>query len=175
MLKSNSIIIVEGKTDTIKLKSIFPNIRTIETNGFAINQEIINLIKKSLETNDVICFLDPDGPGKKIRDIIIKNIPNLKHAFIDRKLINNKKIGVAEANDQDIINSLSNLLTFNNLNNSLTWNEYLDLNLNSKLKRKIICDYYNIPLYNHKQLFNILNMLNTSYDNLKKIIGERNE
>ena len=39
----------------------------IVTNGFEINEETIELIKKVNETKGVILFLDPDGPGEKIR------------------------------------------------------------------------------------------------------------
>lgn len=171
MLKNKTIIVVEGKTDTVKLKSIFPYIETIETNGFAINNKIINLIKQTSLENDVICFLDPDGPGNRIRNIIIKSIPNIKHAFIDNKKINSKKIGIAEADDEDIKESLNNLIQFKNNDQTITWNEYLELNLNTKLKRQVICDYFKIPLFNHKQLFNILNLMNINIDKIKDILN----
>ncbi len=169
-IKSNTVIIVEGKTDTIKLKKIFPNIETIETNGFAINSEIISLIQQATKTSDVICFLDPDGPGKKIRQTIISAIPNIKHAFIDIDLLRGKKkIGIAEANDQDIINALENLIEFKEKNNSISWDKYIDLNLNNKAKRKVVCDHFKIPLFNHKQLFKVLNMINVTYEDILKI------
>ena len=175
-LKSNTVIIVEGKTDTIKLKKIFPNIETIETNGFAINSEIISLIKQTMKTSDVICFLDPDGPGKRIRQTIINEIPNIKHAFIDIELLRNKKkIGVAEADDKDIIAALDNLIEFKQKTDSISWEEYIDLGLNTKSKRQVVCDYYKIPLFNHKQLFNILNMMGITYQEVLKIQGDDNE
>ncbi len=172
MKKNNTVIIVEGKTDTIKIKSIFPWIETIETNGFDLTNEIINLIKIVSKYKEVICFLDPDGPGNIIRGKIIKEVPNIKHAFIDKGLIKSKKIGIAEADDKDIINSLKNLITFSEPKNSISWDKYIDLNLNSKLKRKQICDKLKIPLFNHKQLFNIFNMLSLDYENIKKMIGD---
>lgn len=172
MKKNSTVIIVEGKTDTIKLKSIFPNIETIETNGFDLTNEIINMIKIVKKDKEVICFLDPDGPGNRIRSRIIKEIPDIKHAFIDIKLIKSKKIGVAEANAADIKKSLENLITFTEHKSTISWKDYLDLELNTKVRRKKICNFLKIPLFNHKQLFNILNMLSQTKEDINKILGE---
>ena len=76
------VILVEGKNDTKKVKKIFPNVETFETNGYDITKPKINLIKKINETRGIICFLDPDRVGKRIRDILIKEIPDLNPAFI---------------------------------------------------------------------------------------------
>ena len=42
----NPIIAVEGRDDTRRLKEVFPEIETIETNGSAIDDETLALIKK---------------------------------------------------------------------------------------------------------------------------------
>ena len=42
----NEVVIVEGKTDTQKLQKLF-NVKTIETNGSALNKQTINLIKQA--------------------------------------------------------------------------------------------------------------------------------
>ncbi|MGL5591630.1 MAG: ribonuclease M5 [Mycoplasmoidaceae bacterium] len=163
------VILVEGKNDSKKIKKIFPNVETFETNGYDITKSKINLIKKINESRGIICFLDPDRVGKKIRDILIKEIPNLKHAFITIDDIDSKsrKKGIAEAKDDSIKKALNNFFSPMNEKPKISWNEYLSLNLNSKEKRLEICNKLNIPYYNHKQLFNILMMLNISCEDLK--------
>ncbi|MGL4768921.1 MAG: ribonuclease M5 [Mycoplasmoidaceae bacterium] len=169
------IIVVEGKTDTAKLKKIYPDIETFETNGtnFSINE--INTLKKINETRGIICFLDPDKNGKLIRNKIINFIPNAKHAFISKTNFKykTKKIGVAESYDNKIKESLKNLVTFSkNADESITWNEYLTLSLNTNEKRLLLCNNLNICYLNHKQLFKILNYLKLTYNDINKIIND---
>ncbi|MGL5246017.1 MAG: ribonuclease M5 [Mycoplasmoidaceae bacterium] len=163
------VILVEGKNDSKKIKKIFPNIETFETNGYDITKQKINLIKKINDTRGIICFLDPDRVGKKIRDILIKEIPNLKHAFITIDDIDSKseKKGIAEAKDDSIKKALNNFFYPLEEKPKISWEEYLSLDLNTKEKRLELCNKLEIPYYNHKQLFNILNIINISYENLK--------
>ena len=56
----NPVIVVEGRDDTRRLREIYPDIETIETNGSAIDEETIALIQKALQTREVIVFTDPD-------------------------------------------------------------------------------------------------------------------
>lgn len=167
----NDVVIVEGKTDTNKLKSIFI-VDTIETNGLSISEkklkEIISISKKK----GIILFLDPDGPGEKIRKKITEVLPNSKHCFIEKKDIKKgKKIGVAEASVESIINAFKNIAKFSNNNISIEWDKYLDLNLDSKNKRIFLCRKLNISYCNHKQLFKRLNMLNLSFFEVKKLLN----
>ena len=83
---------MEGKDDTKKVKKIFPNVETFETNGYDITEPIINLIKKSNETRGIICFVDPDRVGKRIRDIVLTAITDLKHASITINDIDSKSL-----------------------------------------------------------------------------------
>ncbi|MGL4617156.1 MAG: ribonuclease M5 [Mycoplasmoidaceae bacterium] len=169
MKNIKEVILVEGKNDSKKIKKIFPNIETFETNGYDITESKINLIKKINETRGIICFLDPDRVGKKIRDILIKEIPNLNHAFITIDDIDSKskKKGIAEAKDDSINKALNNFFSPLEKLSKISWEEYLSLGLNSKEKRLDICNKLNIPYYNHKQLFNILNIININYEDLK--------
>ena len=50
----NPVIVVEGRDDTRRLREIYPDIETIETNGSAIDEETIALIQKALQTREVI-------------------------------------------------------------------------------------------------------------------------
>ncbi|MGL5630706.1 MAG: ribonuclease M5 [Mycoplasmoidaceae bacterium] len=176
------IIVVEGKTDTAKLKKIFPEVETFETNGtnFSINE--INILKKLNDSRGIICFFDPDKNGKIIRNKINNFIPNAKHAFISKQDIKDKskKIGVAEACEKEIKESLKNLVTFSkNIDESITWHEYLSLALNTNEKRLALCKKLNICYLNHKQLFKVLNNLKLTNTDISKIINnlekEKNE
>lgn len=80
MKKIKEIIIVEGKDDTLAIKRAV-DADTIETNGSAINQSIIEQIRLAQNTRGVIIFTDPDAPGEKIRKTIAEHVPGCKHAF----------------------------------------------------------------------------------------------
>lgn len=168
----DGIVIVEGKTDTAKLQSLF-NVETIETNGSALNKKIINIIKEVAKHNKIILLLDPDGPGEKIRSQLINEIEQCFNIFLDKKDIKkSKKFGVAEAYDEALMNAFNNLIKFDNNIQSLTWDDYLILNLNTKRKRNSITNYYKLPECNHKKLFKWLNLMQITYIQLKEIINE---
>ncbi len=166
------IVIVEGKSDTNKLKKLF-NLRTYETNGLDLNDSKLNLIKKLNDSFGVILFLDPDGPGEKIRKQIINYLKcDVKNCFIKKEDIKygSKKIGIAEANDSAIISALNNVAIFKSNNNSLTLLEWNELCIDNKYKRQIICDALNISMCNNKQLFKRLNMLNLTKLDIENIL-----
>ncbi|MGL4950485.1 MAG: ribonuclease M5 [Mycoplasma sp.] len=166
------IVVVEGKTDTNKLQSIF-NVNTIETNGLALSKNTINLIKKANKENGIILFLDPDGPGERIRQKIVDSVGSCKNAYIKKTdIANSKKIGVAEAEKQAIINCFEKLVTFDSTKETLSWNDYQELNLDSKIKRKFITDYLEINECNHKRLFKHLNLMNVNIEQLKEIYAK---
>lgn len=109
----NPIIVVEGRDDTRRLKEVFPDIETIETNGSAINEETLALIKKAHELRGVVVFTDPDYPGQRIRAIVQAAIPTVSHAFIEREEAvrknNHKSLGVEHASDASIRRALANV------------------------------------------------------------------
>ena len=79
--KINEIIVVEGKSDTKKIK-LAVDADTIETQGLALEEETLELIEHAQKTRGVIVLTDPDYPGEKIRKEITRRIPGVKHAFI---------------------------------------------------------------------------------------------
>ena len=60
-MKIKEIIVVEGKDDTTAVQQSV-SADTIETNGSAINTEIIEKIRLAQETRGVIILTDPDYP-----------------------------------------------------------------------------------------------------------------
>lgn len=108
------VIVVEGRDDTRRLKEIFPEIETVETNGSAIDKPILERIKLLNETRGVIVFTDPDFPGNKIRQAVVDVVPECKHAYlkkVDAIAKNNRGVGVEHASDEAIKEALENLLT----------------------------------------------------------------
>lgn len=164
-------IVVEGKSDLNKIKSLF-NVDVITTNGSDINDEKINLIKRINENNGIILFLDPDYVGEKIRKIITNKLKNVKQCFItsDDMIPGSKKIGVAEATDEAIINALNKVIEFNESNSSLSLNEFNSLHIDNKEKRIQICNSLNISYCNGKQLFKRLNMMGITKFQLENIL-----
>lgn len=110
------VIVVEGKTDTIKLKSLF-DVNTIETNGFDVNNKTIRMIKNCLDKKqDIVFMLDPDVMGNKIRTKLNQLFPNVKNIFLQyQDMVSFKtKIGVAEAKNEVLIELLTNVKFDNN-------------------------------------------------------------
>ncbi|WP_338983497.1 ribonuclease M5 [Spiroplasma endosymbiont of Othius punctulatus] len=155
------IIVVEGKTDIEKLKSIYGNnINIISTNGLGINIQILNQLKELSKNNKIIIFTDPDGPGLKIREKISDYLDNkCFHAFVDKKNIKGNKIGIAEAEKEDIKKALENLVEFTTTKQTITLEEYIDSEMYVKKNRIKICEKYGWPIdINSKRLFKWLNM-----------------
>ena len=59
-----SIIVVEGLHDEINIKSVYPDATCVITNGSAVSDETIKLLKKLSKNNEIIIFTDPDSPAE---------------------------------------------------------------------------------------------------------------
>lgn len=75
-LKIDLPIIVEGKYDKIKIKSV-ADACVIQTDGFGVfkNHERLTLIRQLAEKSKIIVMTDSDGAGKVIRSHIASAIP----------------------------------------------------------------------------------------------------
>lgn len=177
-MKIKEVIVVEGHHDALVLKQYF-DVETIITNGSAINQETLELIKQVNDEKGVILFLDPDYPGEKIRKKIIDYVGDVKQAFINKKLAiskNHKKIGIEHASKEDLEKALENVVTFISNQTSLAYEDYVDLGLvGSKKKRIYLCDSLNIGYANAKSLYKRLNMLGLNKMQLNKIMSGYHE
>ena len=143
MKKIKEIIVVEGKSDTALLKELF-EVDTIETHGLALDKKTLELIKEANKTRGVIVLTDPDFPGKKIRDQIQTVVPNCKHAFVSKKdATGKKKLGIAEANKEAVVLALENMVSFDVDNQSITWHEFIDLDIiGNKQRRLLVYDLF---------------------------------
>lgn len=165
----NSIVVVEGKTDTEKLKKIF-DVQTFETNGSDITKQKIELLKTINSRMGIILFLDPDQVGKKIRSQILEKIPNAMNAYLP----SNTK-GVAEHKEIEILEAFKNFFSEKKEEkNTINWKEYLELNLSSKQAREKVCNKLKIPYCNNKSLFKTINMIGVTKKYVQEIIIDEN-
>lgn len=173
----NQVIVVEGKHDEQKIKSVYPNVDCIVTNGSEISEETLNLIYQTSLVREVILFMDPDFPGKKITQKILDTKGIFKIAFINKQLAiskNKKKVGIEHATDADIKNSLSSYFTIleneeHVLNQDLIVRGLVNVE-GSKKKREKLCKSLNIPVSNGKSLLKYINILNISLERVDEII-----
>lgn len=160
MKKIKEIVVVEGKSDTALLKKLF-EVDTIETHGLALSADTLTLIKEASKSRGIIVLTDPDFPGRKIRDQIQKVVPNCKHAFVAKKdAVGKKKVGVAEAKEEAVIAAIENVVTFDANQESISWKEFLDLDIiGNKERRLMVYELFNLGYGNVKTLFKRLNMV----------------
>lgn len=177
MKRVNEVIIVEGKHDIARLKA-FLDADIIETKGSSLPDSTINLIKElESQGREFLILTDPDYPGEQIRNKLLKIIPNARQAFIPKERARtSKKVGIEHANEEDIIEAISNNITYKEDSMTLSWLDYLDLNLSgknqSKENRKKLGQKLHIGEANSKTLYKRLNMLGISKEELKKILEE---
>lgn len=108
-MKIKEIIVVEGRDDTAAIKRAVAA-DTIETNGSAVGESVLEQIRLAKETRGVIIFTDPDFPGEKIRHTVSQAVPGCKHAFIPKESAKPKHgrgIGVEHASPEAIRAALS--------------------------------------------------------------------
>lgn len=171
MKKIKEVIVVEGKTDTQVLKELF-DVETIETHGLALSKETLDYIKKVNETRGVIVLTDPDYPGMKIRNMIKDVLPNSKHAFVQKKdAIGKSKVGIAEARKEAIIEALDNVISFEDNKESITWEEFIDLDIIGNKERRLhIYETFHLGFGNVKTLFKRLNMVGITKEDILKVL-----
>ncbi len=169
--KIKEIVVVEGKTDTAVLKSLY-DVDTIETSGSGINDNIIEMIKTASKTRGVIILTDPDYPGMQIRNKIVQAVPNAKHAFVDKKdAIGEKKLGIAEAKKEAIIQAIENSVQFEENKDSITWNEFIECDIiGNKKRREYLYHYFHLGYGNVKSLFKRMNMVGITYTQVKEAL-----
>ncbi|MCQ2771843.1 MAG: ribonuclease M5 [Bacilli bacterium] len=123
-------LVVEGKTDK-DLISGFLNCDIITTNGSEVSEDTIRHIAAVSKIKPVIVLTDPDSPGKRIRDVLNQKIPNLIHAYMNKRdCIKKNKVGVAESNMNSILEALEHLIPAESPKNiSISHADLLELGL----------------------------------------------
>ena len=100
-------------------------------------------------------------------------VDNCKHAFVDKKdAIGKKKLGIAEANKEAVKKAIENVVTFSKQTESITWQEFISLDIIGDKKRRMkVYDLFHLGYGNAKTLFKRLNMVGIT----KKMIEEKLE
>lgn len=168
------IVIVEGKNDYNKIKSVYPNLSILITNGSAVSDEFLDLVKKIRETNQIVLCLDPDYAGEKIRKTLLSVVPNAYQVFADRERAiskNGKKIGIEHMSKDDIRKLFSKIM-ISDYHENITMNDMYDLGLigssDSALKREELGKKLGIGYANAKQFLRRLNMFNITIEDIKR-------
>lgn len=194
MITVKEAIIVEGKYDKMRLKSVV-NATIIETNGFRIfkDKEKVNLIKQLAEKQGIIVLTDSDGAGFVIRNHLKNIVPKeqIKHAYIPqikgkekRKAQPSKEgtLGVEGIDEQQLIISLKNAgITYgaeNNKKDKITKIDLFRLGLtgreNSQKLREALLKKLNLPHYiTTNALLDVLNSL-MDFNKLAEIVENLN-
>lgn len=180
-MEIKEVIVVEGKNDTMKINQAV-KAYTIETNGSAIDKEILDRIAHAKEKRGVIIFTDPDYPGKRIRRIVNDTIPGCKHAFLtqaeardNKSTINN--LGIENASVESIRNALSRVYEQSvSTQEQVTKADLVEYGLiggaGSKERRQNLGDYLRIGYANGKQLLKRLSMFNISKEQFVHAMNE---
>ena len=163
----DGVIVVEGKSDVSYL-SLFIDSLFFITNGYDINDEKINFLKRVSEVNRIIVLTDNDQAGTDIENKIKSKIERVfiaKTGKIYRK--NQKKRGVAETDKQEIINALKPYMSSENQKgHKLDYNLSKVISLSRKPDdtRASIINEYRLIDGNNKFLNDELNMLKIDID-----------
>lgn len=171
--KIKEVIVVEGHSDTSKLKNLV-ECDTIETSGSAIDEKTLDLIEEASKARGVIIFTDPDYPGMQIRNKIVARVPSCKHAFVAKKdAIGKGKVGIAEAKPEAIVEALMKAASFDASKETLTWKEYLALDIiGNKAKRLYLYEYFKLGYGNAKTLYKRLNMIGATKEMIEVALEE---
>ncbi len=174
-MKVKEVIVVEGKHDTTKIKQAI-DADTIETNGSAINQSTLEMIKHAKAKRGVIIFTDPDYPGERIRKIIEQHIPGCKHAFLPKEAAMSAKVknslGIEHAPVEAIWEALENVYEPIDKTNvtSFEKGDLIQYGLigspESRKRREALGETLHIGYTNGKQLMNRLHMFNITKNEL---------
>lgn len=196
MLKIKEAIIVEGKYDKMKLKSLVDT-PVIATNGFRVfkDKEKQNLIRQVANSRGVLILTDSDSAGFVIRNFLKGSVPSdkIKNCYIPeikgkekRKDVPSKEgfLGVEGVNDEIIINAIkqsgATVLDANEKNevknNEITKTLFFELGLtgaeNSKSLRTQLLKYLNLPAYlTTNAMIEALNCLLTANE-LEKLVDK---
>lgn len=175
-IKIKEVIIVEGKHDQERiLQCVDANVMI--SNGTHCSKEFLELCKTLNHNPGLIVFTDPDGPGEYIRRRIIDAVGTTKHASLH--IIQSKKkqkIGIEHADLEDILEALQEVATFDVSSQTLTWSEFIDLNLmgngNAANNRNTLSEKLRFPKSNAKTTYKYLNMLGITAEQCSELLKE---
>ncbi|SFG37343.1 ribonuclease M5 [Halobacillus alkaliphilus] len=174
-MKIKEVIVVEGKDDTARIREAV-EADTIETNGSAIDEEVLEQISHAQAKRGVIIFTDPDFPGERIRHIVDQYVPGCKHAFLPKHLARAKRdkgVGIEHATVDDIQEALGSVYELMELSEGyITKEDLIDYGLiggpSARKRREKLGIELHIGKTNGKQLLRRLNMFQITAEQLEE-------
>ncbi len=191
MITLDRPVIVEGRYDKIKLKSIIDSV-VIETGGFNIfkDKQKLNMIKRLAEKTGIIIMTDSDAAGFKIRSYLKSAIPADKiiNVYIPDIFGKEKrkahpsaegKLGVEGLKTQVIIEALEQAGAIKEREVSgagVTMTDFYEDGLcgrkdSAELRKRFKAELRLPERLSTKVLLEVINTL-ISYDEYKKIVGK---
>ena len=174
-MNKKPVLVVEGTSDVNKLNNII-DADFVVCNGSAISNDTIRYIKELVRTRIVVVLTDPDYPGMQIRNKIAQEVPEVYHAYVDRKKASNgKKLGVAECDVEEIKRAIENYVCYKKVvENNLTMNDFMELKLTGDISsseiREKVSNYFHTGYSNAKTLLKHLNMLGVTKEELVEVL-----
>lgn len=177
-LLSKEVFVVEGNHDKAKLKSIYPMCDVVTTNGKEISNKTLDLLKALNESRGLVLILDPDFPGKSIRQRINDYVGPTKHVFLSKhECIDNikHKVGVEHASNTYLKSMIDeHVLATHSTKQLLTMKDMVNLGLagsyNASEKRVVLSNYFHLGECNAKTMLKRLNMFNITKDAIMRVI-----
>jgi len=200
MIKIKQTVIVEGKYDRIKLKSVV-DANIITTDGFRIykDKDKRELIKKIAEKTGIIILTDSDSAGRRIRNFVkscvgdidsekILNVYIPKISGKEKRKNNPSKENIlgVEGTDKDLLIGVLQKFGVVDINEgdredrpyetnkTITKTDFYEDGLSggrdSSKKREYLCGRLNIPYMQTNSLIETVNIL-IDYEEYKKIMG----
>ncbi|MFR5266258.1 ribonuclease M5 [Clostridium sp.] len=171
------VIVVEGRDDVTAVKRAV-DAEIIAVGGFGINGNVIERIKEAQKRKGVIVLTDPDFAGEKIRNIIRKRVPDVKHAYIarvDGTRAKDGNIGVENASPEVIIRALEEAkITLEEKREEFIFADLVYFKLaadpKAKQRRELLGKELSIGYGNANQLLSRLNNYGISKDEFVKAI-----
>ncbi|WP_181742505.1 ribonuclease M5 [Terrilactibacillus laevilacticus] len=183
MVVIKEIIVVEGKCDTLAIKNAV-EADTIETNGSAVDRDVLEMIQRAQDKRGVIIFTDPDYPGERIRKIVSSSVKGCKHAFLTKQEAKgrpNESLGIEHAKPEAIREALQDVYTETEETQEYismtTLREYgLIAGQNARKRRERLGEKLKIGYTNAKQLHKRLRIFQVTpaefHEALKAVIEE---
>ena len=174
--KLDAILVVEGKTDVAFLSN-YLDCEFVITNGSDVPDSTIEYLK-GIKDKKIIVLTDPDTPGKKVRDKLDENIPNLEHVFITKDhAVKHGKVGVAEADVDVVLEALNHrFVTDSKEKGTVTMMDLVNLGLSglpdSREKREKVCKKLYLGHASAKTLLKRINSNNISIEDIKKALND---
>lgn len=169
----NKIIVVEGKEDVSYLSS-FIEAEYVTTNGYDIKPQELDYLNEASKYKEILVLVDPDKAGRDIEKTLRPRIAKATYLNINiSKCVRGKKNGVAECEQEEIINVLKSHFSEKNPQKTNVLQRKLNkIDFSDKKLREYICEKLHLGICNLKKLFIRLETLQVSEEKLQEIVQE---